>query len=325
MKLIVNLPAFNEEEKIGQTIQRIPRKFNGISEVLVQVVNDGSKDNTVEVSRVAGADIIVSHNTNRGIGVVFKTAVTNALENGADLMVNIDADGQFDPNDIQQMIDPILNGEADMVIADRFGKHKAKNIPWIKDFLNRFAANVVGKFMKFKIKDLTCGFRAMNSETMLKLNLPGGFTYTQETIIDALGKNLKLKWIPVKVTYFADRKSRVVKSVFHFVNNSFKIIIKAIRDVRPMKFFGIPGLMLVIASLVIFAFFLFFYFQDFKISPYRNYLLLSAVLFLIGLQTIIFALIADMIKTNRKLTEDEMYLLKSYFYNKKRNERKKYE
>ncbi|MDX9913124.1 MAG: glycosyltransferase family 2 protein [Candidatus Moranbacteria bacterium] len=325
MKLIVNLPAFNEEEKIGQTIKRIPRKFNGIDEVLVQVVNDGSKDKTAEVSRKAGADIVVSHNTNRGIGVVFKTAVTNALGNGADIMVNIDADGQFDPNDIQKLIDPVLKGEADMVIADRFGKHKAKNIPWIKDFLNRFAANVVGKFMQFDIKDLTCGFRAINSETMLRLNLPGGFTYTQETIIDALGKNLKLKWIPVEVTYFADRKSRVVKSVYHFVNNSFKIIIKAIRDVRPMKFFGIPGLVLVIIALIIFAIFLFFYFQDFKISPYRNYLLLSAVLFLIGLQTIIFALIADMIKTNRKLTEDEMYLLKSYFYNKKKNETKKYE
>ncbi|MFZ2154138.1 MAG: glycosyltransferase family 2 protein [Candidatus Moraniibacteriota bacterium] len=325
MKLIVNLPAFNEEEKIGQTIRRIPRKFNGISEVLIQVVNDGSKDRTAEVSREAGADFVVSHNTNRGIGVVFKTAVTNALDQGADMMVNIDADGQFDPNDIQKLLDPILNGEADMVIADRFGEHKAKNIPWIKDFLNRFAANTVGKFMQFKIKDLTCGFRAMNSETMLKLNLPGGFTYTQETIIDALGKNLKLKWVPVTVTYFADRKSRVVKSVYHFVNNSFKIIIKAIRDVRPMKFFGIPGLILIIASLLIFIFFLFFYFQDFKVSPYRNYLLLSVTLFLIGLQAIIFALIADMIKTNRKLTEDQMYLLKSYFYNKRKREFKKNE
>lgn len=325
MKLIVNLPAYNEGEKIGQTIKRIPRKFNGISEVLIQVINDGSKDNTVAASQEAGADIIVSHNTNRGIGVVFRTAVTNALENGADIMVNIDADGQFDPNDIQKLIDPVLKGEADMVIADRFGKHKAKNIPWIKDFLNRFAANVVGRFMQFKIKDLTCGFRAINSETMLRLNLPGGFTYTQETIIDALGKNLKLKWIPVEVTYFADRKSRVVKSVYQFVNNSFKIIIKAIRDVRPMKFFGIPGLFLVVVALIIFAVFLFFYFQNFKISPYRNYLLLSAVLLLIGLQAIIFALIADMIKTNRKLTEDQMYLLKSYFYNKKKKEIKKYE
>jgi glycosyltransferase involved in cell wall biosynthesis len=320
MKLIVNLPAFNEEEKIGQTIKRIPRKINGITEILVQVINDGSRDKTAEISRAAGADYIVSHNTNRGIGVVFKTAVTSALENGADIMVNIDADGQFDPNDIEKLIDPILKGKADMVIADRFGKHRAKNIPWIKDFLNRFAAKLVGKFMQFDIKDLTCGFRAMNSETMLKLNLPGGFTYTQETIIDALGKNLKLKWVPVEVTYFADRKSRVVKSVYQFVNNSFKIILKAIRDVRPMKFFGIPGVILIFIALIIFFVFLFFYFQDFKVSPYKNYLLLSITLFLIGLQAIIFALIADMIKTSRKLTEDQMYLLKSYFYKKNKDE-----
>ena len=314
MRLIINLPAYNEEEKIGETIKRIPREIDGVDEVLVQIIDDGSQDKTIFTAKEAGADLIFSHKINRGIGITFRTAVEKALQNGADIMVNIDADGQFNPNDIPKLIAPILNNEKDMIIASRFGKHKAKNIPWIKNFLNRFAAKVVGTFMRTKIDDLTCGFRAMNRESMLRLNLPGGFTYTQETIIDALGKNLKLQWIPVEVTYHEGRKSRVVKSVYSFVNNSFKIILKAIRDVRPMKFFGIPGLFLIFVSIIIFIVFLFFYFQEFKISPYRNYLLLSIVLLLVGLQFIIFALIADMIKTNRRLIEDQMYLMRKARY-----------
>jgi len=316
MKLIVNLPAFNEEEKIEETIKRIPRQISGFSEVLVQIINDGSKDKTIEISKRAGADLVYSHLTNRGIGVTFRTAIFKALKNEADVMVNMDADGQFDPNDIQKLVDPILKGEADMVSADRFGKHKAKNIPWAKSFLNQFAAKIIGKFLGCKINDLTCGFRAYSKETMLRLNLPGNFTYTQETIIDAIGKKLKVKWVPVEVTYFKERQSRVVKSIYSYINNSFRIIIRAIRDVRPMKFFGIPGFTLLFISLVLIIIFLSLYLQDFKVTPYRNYLFLSITALLIGFQFIIFALIADMIKANRKLIEDLAYFERSKKFKK---------
>lgn len=316
MKLVINIPAYNEEKKIGETIQRIPKSFSGISEVFVQVINDGSKDNTEKVSREAGADLVFSHKTNRGIGKTFRTAVEKALENGADIMVNIDADGQFDPDDIQKIIDPVLEGEADMVSADRFSGIEAKNMPRSKYHLNKIAAGIIGWFMNTKINDLTCGFRAYSREALLRLNLPGNFTYTQEVIIDAIGKNLKVRWIPVEVTYFEERKSRVVKSIWSYVNNSFRIILKAIRDVRPMKFFGIPGLVLILFSLGFLFYFAVMYFQDFKITPYRNILVLAITLFLIGLQFFVFALIADMIKSNRKLTEDMMYLVKKEKYKK---------
>jgi glycosyltransferase involved in cell wall biosynthesis len=316
MRLVVNLPALNEEEKLGQTIKKIPRVIEGIGEVCVQVIDDGSQDRTIEVAKAAGADFVYSNGVNRGIGKTFRHAVERALENNADIMVNIDADGQFNPLDIEKLVRPILDGRADLVSADRFSHHKAKNIPWIKDFLNRFAASIIGRFMNTVISDLTCGFRAYNRETLLRLNLPGDYTYTQEVIIDALGKDLKVLWIPVEVTYFADRKSRVVKSVMSYVNNSFRIILKAVRDVRPMKFFGVPGLFLIFLSLIVFIVFLFFYLQDFRISPYRNYLLFSAVTFLIGLQFWVFALIADMIKSSRKLTEDIMYQMKKERYQK---------
>ncbi|KKT93806.1 MAG: Glycosyl transferase family 2 [Parcubacteria group bacterium GW2011_GWC1_45_14] len=317
MRLIVNLPAFNEAEKIGQTIKRIPRQIDGIDEVFVQVIDDGSKDGTAEIARNAGADFVFSHPVNRGLGITFRTAVEMALENGADIMANIDADGQFNPDDIKKIIAPILKGEADMVSADRFGDHKAQNMPAAKYYLNRVAAYVIGKFMNFPIKDLTCGFRGYNRETLLRLNLPGQFTYTQEVIIDAIGKNLKVMWVPVVVTYFAERKSRVVKSIYKYVNNSGRIILKAVRDVRPMKFFGIPALFLIVVSFVLFVYFGFLYFQDFKITPYRNYLLLAITMLLVGLQFLVFALMADMIKSNRKLTEDQMYLIKKEKYGKK--------
>lgn len=316
MRLVVNLPAYNEAEKIGQTIKRIPRQIPGVDEVFVQVIDDGSKDGTAEIARAAGADYVHSHNINRGVGVGFRTAVGKALGNGADIMVSIDADGQFDPDDIPKIIEPIFKNEADMVSADRFGEFKAKNIPWSKDFLNRFAARIIGKFLNYKINDLTCGFRAYNRETLLRLTLPGNFTYVQEVIIDAIGKNLKIKWVPVEVTYFEERKSRIVKSVFRYVSNSARIILKAIRDVRPMKFFGAPGLILIGFSAILFVYFLWNYFQNFQVSPFRNVILLAVTLLLVGIQFLVFALIADMIKNTRKITEDQMYLLRKQKYKK---------
>lgn len=316
MRLIVNLPAFNEEEKIASTIKRIPRQVEGFTEVLVQVIDDGSSDKTFLVAKEAGADFVYTNGVNRGIGKTFRHAAERALENGADVMVNIDADGQFDPEDIKKLVVPILEKKADMVSADRFDHLAAKNIPFVKDVLNRLAAKLIGSFMNVNIKDLTCGFRAYNKETLLRLNLPGGFTYTQETIIDALGKDLKIVWMPVEVTYFAGRKSRVVKTIWSYVNSSMRIIVRAIRDVRPMKFFGIPGLFLMALGMVFLIWFLVLYFQDFRISPYRNYLWFGAASFFLGLQVYVFALIADMIKSSRRLTEDMMYMMKKEKYSK---------
>ncbi|MEI8103633.1 MAG: glycosyltransferase family 2 protein [Candidatus Moraniibacteriota bacterium] len=327
MKLIVNIPAYNEEDVLGATIQHIKQSFEAdfyqhglgqvITEKFIQVVDDGSTDRTAAVAEESGAHFVISYKPNRRLAYSFKRAVENALEQNADLMVNIDADGQFDANDIPKLLTPIIEGHYDMVIANRFGGVKAKNIPWIRSFLNRFAAALVSFFLNAKTEDLTCGFRAHNRETLMRLNLVNdNFTYTQETIIDAIGKNLKLKWVPIEVTYFADRKPKITKSLWKFVNNGFKIILKAIRDVRPMKFFGIPGLILMIIALILFVIFLSLYFQDFKISPYRNYLFASAIAFLVGLQFFVLALIADMIKSNRRLTEEQLYLAKKKLYKK---------
>ncbi|MDO8241131.1 MAG: glycosyltransferase family 2 protein [Candidatus Moranbacteria bacterium] len=328
MRLIVNIPAYNEESIVGETIAKIKESFKAdfytnkgavITEKLIQVVDDGSTDATAQVAKEAGADIVVSYKPNRRLAYSFKQAVESSLVNGADLMVNIDADGQFNANDIPQLLTPILEGDVDMVIANRFGEIAAKNIPWVRKNLNKFAASVIGFFLGYKTNDLTCGFRAHNREAMLRLNLTNvHFTYTQETIIDAIGKNLKLAWVPIEVTYFDHREAKITKSLWKFVNNSTKIILKAVRDVRPMKFFGIPGLFLIFLSLISFAIFLYNYFPDFKITQYRNYLIFGIALFLVGLQFVVFALIADMIKSSRQLTEELMYQWKKDKFNNKK-------
>ena len=310
MRLIVNIPAYNEEKTIAGVIKKISRHIEGFSEVLVQAVDDGSSDGTVRAAKEAGADIVVSHLRNMGVGAAFRTAVESALENKADVFVNIDADGQFPAGDIPKFTELILAGKADMVVASRFGIKSAKNMPWIKNSLNRLAASVIGKFLRYRIDDLTCGFRALSRETMLRLNLAYRFTYTQETIIDAISKNLVVKWIPVEVTYFEDRESKVVKSVRKFIFQSFMIILRTVRDARPLIFFGVPGVVLVTTAFSIGIAFSIYYFSHFKVSPFRTWLALAGVLLLVGIQLLVFALIADMIKTNRKLTEDQMYFLK---------------
>ncbi|MFA6047674.1 MAG: glycosyltransferase family 2 protein [Parcubacteria group bacterium] len=327
MKLVVNMPVFNEEEKLGETIERIKKSFNlpfysqdgsKITEKLIQIVDDGSSDRSVEIAKAHGVNLIVSYKPNRRLAYAFKQAVENSLANGADIMVNIDADGQFNPNDIPKLLLPILNKQTDISVASRFGEKKAKDIPWIKNFGNRLASNIIGFFLGCKTDDLTCGFRVYSREAMLRLNLVNThFTYTAETIIDAIGKNLKPIWVPLTVTYYHDRKSKMAKSIYKFVSNSFKVILKAIRDVRPMKFFGWPGLFMISIGLVFFLIFLINYFISFKITPYINYILFSAILIFLGIQLLIFALIADMIKSNRQLTEEQFYQWKKDKYDKK--------
>jgi glycosyltransferase involved in cell wall biosynthesis len=325
MKLIVNIPAYNEDDKVAETIERIRKSFeadfykNGVGKVitekLIQVVDDGSTDKTVECSKQAGADIIVSYKPNRRLAYSFKRAVESSLQNGADFMVNIDADGQFDPEEIPKLLGPVVSGECHMVIGNRFGGIDAKDIPFVRSFLNQFAASMVGFFLNAKTEDLTCGFRAHSREALLRLGLANvNFTYTQETIIDAIGKNLKLKWIPVTVVYHADREPKITKSITKFVSNGFKIILRAVRDVRPMKFFGVPGILMMIISIVLFILFLVGYFQEFKITPFRNYLTFSAISFVVGLQFVVFALLADMVKSNRLLIEEGLYLTKKGMY-----------
>lgn len=326
MLIIVNIPAYNEAKKIGSVIRAIPRKYKG-AEIKVQVVDDGSDDDTYRVSKDAGADFVYRLSFRdkfpgyRGLGLVFRSAVEKVLANGADIMVNIDADGQFSPADISRLLSPLIEGRADMTVASRFSEqeeHSPVSMPWGKRMLNILAAKMVSFFWNQKIDDLTCGFRAYSREVLLRLNLNHFFTYTQETIIDALSKNFKVLWIPVKVTYFKKRKSRMTGKLGRFIYQSTRIIISMLMDTKPLKFFGGPALFLITVAFILFVIFLFYYFQDFKISPYRNWLIVSSVLLILGIQLMVFALVADMIRSQRQISEENLYLARKKRYAKKR-------
>lgn len=229
------IPAYNEEETLGSVIKEIPRQIQGIDEVKVLVINDGSKDRTAEVSKEVGADYVVSHNRNKGLAQTFKTGLEEALFQGADIIVNTDADGQYDGNEIPKLIDPILKNEADIVLGDRQVK-TLEHMPFGKKMGNRISSWVVRRASGLPIKDAQTGFRAFSREAALRMNIVSEYTYTQETIIQAAYKKLKIAQIPI---IFRKRpgKSRLISGIWNYAKKSGLTIIRTYRDYKPLKIF----------------------------------------------------------------------------------------
>jgi len=241
MKLVVLIPAYNEESNIEKTILNIPRKIMGIDEVLVLVVNDGSTDQTIDFAMNGGADKIVSHKRNTGVGAAFMTGIRNAILMNADIVTTVDADSQFDSNQIQELIIPILNHQADVVIGSRFQKNIPKNIPKIKLFGNKIFSKLVSGLVGQKFTDTQTGFRAYSKEALFNISVVNDFTYTQEVLIDLKFKNLQIIEVPVSVKYDDKRKSRVVKSIFNYTVRALSIISRTMLYHRPLFSFGLLG------------------------------------------------------------------------------------
>jgi len=318
MYLIILIPAFNEEEQIGTVISHMPKTIEGVDRIQVLVVNDGSKDRTVEIARQAGA-IVVSHNYNRGVGAAFKTGLEKALELGADLMVNVDADGQFSPDDIPSLINPILEGKADFVSGDRFRSADGKLVrpeymSKIKFWGNQRMADLVGFVTGKRYDDVSCGFRAYSKEALMRLNLTGKFTYTQESFLDLANKGMGIKTIPVDVTYFPDRKSRVAGSILNYMFQTAKIIFRAYRDYNPLKFFGLLGLIPFVISVLSGVFVLIHYFTTGAFSPYIFVAFASVYLFTFGILLWIVGILADMFVRIRLNQEQLLYAEKKRRY-----------
>src|SRR3989344_3895807 len=243
MKLIVIIPAYNEERTIKEVISKIPRVNKRISQTEVIVVDDGSKDRTSVLAKEAGA-IVVSHIGNKGVGVAFRTGIEEALKRKADVIVNMDGDGQFNPNDIPKLIEPILDKKADFVTATRFSDGKLiGNMPFVKKIGNKLFTSLTSKLVGQRFTDTQCGFRAYSREAALRLNLYGKFTYTQEVFLDLANKGLRIMEVPLYVKAKREfGKSKVVKSVPKYIFQALTIIIRSIRDYKPLAFFGVIGL-----------------------------------------------------------------------------------
>ena len=303
------IPAYNEEKTIGTVIKNIPRNF--VKDLKIVVIDDGSTDNTVKVAKESGADKIVSHNINKGLGVAFQTGLETALKTNADIIVNIDADGQFDPNDIPKLVRPITEGKADMVTCSRFlDKNLEPDMPWIKKFGNAIFTKLVSGLTKQKFTDTQCGFRAYSKAAALKMTLFGVHTYTQEVFLDLATKGMRLLEIPCKVKGERDGKSRVVNTVFSYGLKVLLIIIRSFRDYQPLKFFGTIGFGVFFIGFVIGMTMIARYIFTGMVSPYRSLVNLSMLFLIMGFLLLILALIADMFDRQRKMLEEILYSLR---------------
>jgi len=250
VSVVVTIPAYNEAATVGQIIEAIPRDIPAVKNIDVVVINDGSTDGTAEVAARAGAKV-VSFSHNRGLGAAFSEGFRTALGLGADIIVNIDADGQFNPEDIPKLVSPIIEGQADMVTASRFANPDLiPEMPWIKKWGNRRVANIVNKLAGQSLCDVSCGFRAYSRDVALRATLLGGHTYTHEVILDLAFRGLRIIEVPVKVRGVRKvGESKVAGNLWKYGWNSLVIMLRAYRDYRPMRVFGgISAIFLILAS-----------------------------------------------------------------------------
>ena len=311
MKLAVVIPAFNEEEAIGRVIKSIPKVNKRISSTEVIVVDDGSTDRTVSIAKESGA-LVVSHHGNKGVGKAFQTGIETALKRRADVIVNIDADGQFNPLDIPQLISPILDNKADFVTATRFkdGKMIGK-MPFVKLVGNKIFTALTSMLVGKKFTDTQCGFRAYSREAALRLNLYGTFTYTQEVFLDLANKGMRIMEVPLYVrAERANGKSRVVKSIPFYVFQALQIMIRAVRDYKPLAFFGVIGGFVFGLGVLIEGILFVRWLITGNISPFRTAVLAAGVVIILGFLLLILALIADMLDRQRRIQEDILYYRK---------------
>lgn len=321
MKLAVIIPALNEEKNIRMVIQGIPRQIPGIDQIVIFVIDDGSKDGTAQVARDVGAEVI-SHHTNQGVGQSFQTGLKAALESGADIMVNIDGDGQFLSEEIPLLLDPILKGRADFVPADRFGNEKGQiqrpdYMSPVKYWGNQVMADLIGTLTNDQFNDVSCGFRAYSREAMLQLNLSGVFTYTQETFLDLSFKRLRIQPVPVTIRYFPERKSRVAGNLFTYTLRTLNIILRAYRDFRPLRFFIYVGLPPFILGTIAILFMIAHYLINLAFSPYKSVGFAGIYLFSLGLILFIVGFLADMFMRLRQNQERILYFEKRRAYDER--------
>ncbi|MGZ6004531.1 MAG: glycosyltransferase family 2 protein [Candidatus Saccharimonadales bacterium] len=304
MKLVVQIPCLNEEATLPLVLQSIPKKIKGIDEIIVLVIDDGSTDKTVEVAKKYGVKHFVHHVRNQGLGRSFHDGVQEALELGADIVVNTDGDNQYPQERIGDLVQPIINGEADIVVADR-QTHTIEHFSAVKKLLQKIGSAVVNKAAGTDIPDAVSGFRAYSRESLIRLNTITRFSYCTETIIQAGNKGLHISSIPVE-TNPKLRESRLFNSTFEHVRKSMIIIIRAYIMYKPQIVFGWLGGTLFVLGLVPFIRFILKSLEDGSTAGHLQSLLAGTVLIMGAFLCFVLTIIADLIRINRILTEDNL-------------------
>ncbi len=308
MKLIIQIPCYNEEATLPVTLQALPKRVSGVDEIEVLIVDDGSTDRTVEVARAHGVHHIVRLTKNKGLAEGFMVGLDACLKLGADVIVNTDADNQYCAADIERLIQPILEGKAEMVIGDR-QINGLSHMPLVKKKLQLLGSWVVRQVSGTTIPDATSGFRAMSREAALRLNVVSNFTYTLETIIQAGKKNIALAHVPVR-TNSVLRESRLFKSIWCYVRKSIGTIFRIYTMYEPLRMFLYIGSVVFGIGVLIGLRFLYFYLFTGKGAGHIQSLILAAILIIVGFQVFMIGLLADLIGANRRLIEEALYRIK---------------
>ena len=299
-KLVVQIPCYNEEQTIESAIAAIPRSIEGVSSVEILIVDDGSRDRSVPVARAAGADHVVSHPENRGLARAFMTGIETSVRLGADIIVNTDADNQYDARDIPKLIAPILEGTAEFVIGAR-NTDSIHHFSIFKKILQRVGSWTVRRASHTTVPDAPSGFRAFSRSAAQRLNVFSDYTYTLETIIQAGLKGMAIRSVPIRTNAYT-RPSRLVKGNISYVMRSMSTILRISVTYSPLRFFAFLGISIFLLGILVGVRFLFFLASG-EGDGHIQSLILASLLMSIGFVTAITGVIADLVSVNRKLLE----------------------
>lgn len=313
--LVVTIPALNEAATISGVTKGVLKPIVGVDSIKVVVIDDGSTDKTAKLAIQAGAKVI-SFSHNKGLGAAFGQGIKSALKMGADIIVNIDGDGQFNTEDIPKLIKPIIDGQADMVTASRFADPDLiPKMPWIKKWGNARVANIINKLAGVDLKDVSCGFRAYSRNAALRATLLGVHTYTHEIILDLAFRGMRIIEVPVKVV--GEREfgsSRVANNLWRYGWNSLVIMLRSFRDYQPMRVFGSICLMFLAIALLLGGFILVRFLVVGTFSPYIFVAFIAAGSMFVAIACYITALLAGMINRLRILQDEQLFLLRKREY-----------
>ncbi len=307
MKVIIQIPCFNEAEVLPQTLALLPRQLAGVDVVEVLIIDDHSSDGTVAAARAAGANHVICLPHHMGLAGAFKEGLDACLRLGADIIVNTDADNQYHADDIARLVQPILDGTAEIVVGDR-GVATLPVFSPVKRKLQTWGSKVVSEASGLRVPDATSGFRAMTREAALRTNVLSNYSYTLETLIQAGNNKMAVVSIPIR-TNPPTRPSRLMRGIGEYLKHSSATILRSYTMYRPLRVFFIIGIIMLALGMVGVIRFLVFYFQG-EGDGHVQSLIVSAVLLIAGFQTWLIGLVADLIAFNRKILEEILYRLR---------------